>query len=60
MGDIACSVLGQNVMSLTEEIQKEIANIVRTTWTERDGYVVPADESLKLGNDAVNVDATVL
>lgn len=29
-------------------------------WTERDGTVVPADDSIKLTNDAVNLDAVVL
>ncbi|MBZ5528004.1 MAG: adenylate/guanylate cyclase domain-containing protein [Acidobacteriia bacterium] len=47
-------------MSLKEEIEKEVAAIFRAAWTERDGNVVPTDESLKLGNDAISVDATVL
>ena len=47
-------------VSLKEEIQKEVAAIFRSAWSERDGNVVPTDESLKLGNDAIKVDATVL
>jgi class 3 adenylate cyclase len=47
-------------MSLKEEIQAEVSGIFRTRWTERDGNVVPADENVKLANDGVNVDATVL
>lgn len=47
-------------MSLREEVQEEVAEIYRAAWTERDGTVVPSDESLKLSNDAINVDATVL
>ena len=34
--------------------------IFRSVWTERDGQVVPDDTSVKLGNDAVKLDATVL
>jgi class 3 adenylate cyclase len=47
-------------MSLKEELEAEIAKIFRSAWTERDGNVVPADNGVLLGNDAVNLDATVL
>jgi uridylate cyclase len=47
-------------VTLMEEIQAEVATIFRSQWTERDGNVVPADDSVKLSNDGVNVDATVL
>ena len=47
-------------MSLREDVQKEVAGIFRAAWTERDGNVVPTDESVKLTNDCVNVEATVL
>jgi class 3 adenylate cyclase len=47
-------------MGLKEDLEKEVAAIFRTMWTEREGTVVPAEDSLKLSNDAVKLDATVL
>lgn len=47
-------------MGLKEDLESEVATIFRNAWTERDGTVVPADNSIKLSNDAVNLDATVL
>ena len=47
-------------MSLGSDIKSEVAAIFRARWTERDGNVVPEDDSIKLTNDGVNVDATVL
>jgi class 3 adenylate cyclase len=61
VGCVARHFLGENkTVSLKEEIQAEVASIFRARWSERDGNVVPTDESLKLTNDAINVDATVL
>ena len=42
------------------DLQEEVAGIFSENWTARDGYVVPADADLKLSNDAVRLDATVL
>jgi class 3 adenylate cyclase len=47
-------------MALKDDLQKEVADIFRARWTERDGAVVPSDDSLKLSNDAVKLEATVL
>jgi class 3 adenylate cyclase len=47
-------------VSLKEELEEAVARIFRERWTKRDGRVVPVPEDLKLGNDAVNLDATVL
>lgn len=47
-------------MALNDDLQKEVAATFRAVWERRDGTVVPADDSLKLGNDAVELDATVL
>lgn len=47
-------------MSLKEELQDEIASIFRARWDDRDGTVVPTDESIALGNEGVNLEATVL
>ena len=47
-------------MALASDLEKEIKDIFRTAWSLRDGTVVPTDESVGLGNDGVNIDATVL
>jgi class 3 adenylate cyclase len=47
-------------MGLKEDLKSEVAAVFASAWTERDGNVVPADNSIKLSNDGVNIDATVL
>jgi class 3 adenylate cyclase len=47
-------------MGLKAELESEVSTIFRSPWTERDGEVVPDDQSIKLGNDAVKLMATVL
>jgi class 3 adenylate cyclase len=47
-------------MSLKEELQTEVAQVFRAVWEERDGNVVPEANDIKLGNDAVKLEATVL
>ena len=47
-------------MGLLEDIQGEVAAIFAANWSRRDGKVVPEAENVKLGNDAVTLDATVL
>ena len=47
-------------MALNDDLQKEVATIFRSVWERRDGLVVPSDDSIKLGNDAVEIEATVL
>jgi class 3 adenylate cyclase len=47
-------------MGLKDDLKAQVTTIFKTAWTERDGNVVPADESIQLGNDAVKLDATVL
>ena len=47
-------------MSLKEELSDKIAQIFRERWTERDGQVVPEYEDIKLTNDAVLINGTVL
>jgi class 3 adenylate cyclase len=42
------------------ELRSEVRTVLRTTWTERDGRVVPDTDSLKLGNDAIKIKGTVL
>jgi class 3 adenylate cyclase len=45
---------------LKPELDTEVKDIFAGVWSERDGEVVPEPEDLKLGNDAVKLNATVL
>jgi class 3 adenylate cyclase len=47
-------------MSLLSDLQGEVRSILANQWEQRDGQVVPEVTDLKLGNDAINLDATVL
>jgi class 3 adenylate cyclase len=47
-------------MSLCDELTTEVASIFRSAWTSRDGQKVPEAAELKLSNDSVKLDATVL
>jgi class 3 adenylate cyclase len=45
---------------LKPELETAVEDIFKDAWSERDGQVVPEPEDLKLGNDAVKLNATVL
>lgn len=47
-------------MSLEEDLRSEVKRICGDQWTARDGQKVPESADLKLGNDAVKLNATVL
>ncbi|MHD0294502.1 adenylate/guanylate cyclase domain-containing protein [Rhodococcus qingshengii] len=47
-------------MSLADELKTYVAETHRTAWTLRDGTVVPDPDDLKLSNEAVKLDGTVL
>jgi class 3 adenylate cyclase len=47
-------------MSLSDDLNSEVISIFKTNWNQRDGRQVPEPESVALGNDAVEIDATVL
>lgn len=47
-------------MALKDDLQKRVKEIFASSWTARDGNVVPDDGSITLGNDAVKLNATVL
>ena len=47
-------------MGLKADMEKEVADVFAGKWQERDGNVVPEDDSLTLSNDAVKIEATVL
>jgi len=47
-------------MPLKSELEDEVGTIFRTRWETTDGRVVPEDDSISLGNNGTNIDATVL
>ena len=47
-------------MGLRADLKSDIAGVFAAQWRERDGTVVPDDDSVTLGNDAVKLQATVL
>jgi len=47
-------------VGLKADMEKEVADVFAGKWQERDGNVVPEDDSLTLSNDAVKIEATVL
>jgi class 3 adenylate cyclase len=47
-------------MTLLNDLQSEVGQIFRGAWVTRAGTVVPESENLKLGNDAVEIEGTVL
>src|SRR4051794_35685165 len=47
-------------MTLKDDLESKVIEVFSEKWEERDGSVVPADEDLKLSNDAVKLDATIL
>lgn len=47
-------------MSLYDDLRADVKGVFKEAWSERDGNKVPEPEDVKLGNDAVRLDATVL
>lgn len=47
-------------MGLSDDLEGEVADILHTKWEEREGREVPEADDVKLGNDAVTLDGTVL
>ena len=47
-------------MKSSDEILSEVRSILSTKWQTREGKKVPETENVKLGNDAVTLDGTVL
>ena len=47
-------------MGLKADLESEVADVFSARWEERDGNVVPEDDSVSLANDAVKLKATVL
>jgi uridylate cyclase len=47
-------------MGLADDLRQDVGGIFSSAWTERDGVKVPESIDLKLTNDAVKLDGTVL
>lgn len=47
-------------MSLSNDLKKEVTEILKEQWKIRDGQIVPENDALKLSNDGVRLSATVL
>lgn len=47
-------------MSFTTDLTKEVDDVFRVSWQKRIGYVVPEPADIKLGNDVVELEGTVL
>jgi class 3 adenylate cyclase len=47
-------------MALLDDLIDETRKIVRGSWQRRDGNIVPESQDLGLGNEAVDLEATVL
>ncbi|MDX2059493.1 MAG: adenylate/guanylate cyclase domain-containing protein [Gemmatimonadales bacterium] len=47
-------------MATAAEMKQEVLSILATAWVRRKGTVVPDTPNVKLGNDAVELNATVL
>lgn len=47
-------------MSLKTDLENEVKNIYSSAWQRRNGQKVPEDTDLKSGNDAVDLEATIL
>lgn len=45
---------------LKPELKVAVEDVFRSVWSERDGEVVPEPSDLKLGNDSVKLNATIL
>jgi class 3 adenylate cyclase len=51
---------GVNALALKDELEKEVGTIFSSQWATREGQVVPVPTDLKMSNDAVKLNATVL
>lgn len=47
-------------MAIGDDLRTQVRSTFQAAWTTRDGTVVPAPADIKLSNDGVNLDATVL
>jgi class 3 adenylate cyclase len=47
-------------VGLKQDLESEVDTVFRTLWYERDGRKVPEPDDVRLGNDAVKLEGTVL
>jgi class 3 adenylate cyclase len=47
-------------MAFKDELEAAVKNIFADGWAKREGTVVPEPQDLKLGNDGIRLDATIL
>ena len=47
-------------MALSDEVVKDVSNIISTKWEVREGVTVPSTDLIKLSGGAVELDATFL
>jgi class 3 adenylate cyclase len=47
-------------VTLGDDLKSDVSKCFKEQWSIRDGQVVPTDDSLRLSNDAIKLDATVL
>lgn len=47
-------------MGIANDLSSDVTQILKTQWQTRDGRVVPEANAVTMGNDAVNLDGTVL
>lgn len=47
-------------MALKQELEEGVAKILSEVWKKREGRVVPESEDLRLGNDAIVLNGTIL
>lgn len=47
-------------MALKDDLRTQVKSTFEEAWTTRDGTVVPGTNDIKLKNDGVNLDATVI
>ena len=47
-------------MSVGDDLKEAVADILKNTWSTREGQVIPESEDIALGNDAVKLNGTVL
>src|SRR5207302_6183497 len=62
-GKLSCDLVRNNPltrMALHDELSTEVGRIFRERWDVTKGTVVPESEDIALGNEGVELDATVL
>lgn len=47
-------------MGIKDDLESEIENIYKKKWSRRKGRVVPEDDNIKLGNDGIDLEITML